>query len=866
MPASAAGEPSSTRSTRAPARLTPSTSTVVSLRATPRKACSATPSAMSCWATSAAWSTGIAKPSPMLPDRPPERDAIELVMPMTSPRASNSGPPELPGLTAASTWIALVTTDSVRLWVTTGRSRAEMIPVVAVESRPSGLPMASTACPTARSAHLPIGAGARSAGGSRSRTTARSVVSSCPTTSASKRRPSASETLTERAPSTTWLLVSTWPSSSTTTPEPWPSPEAVTTSRATTDARTAAVTACQSGVADVELAGTTGAGEAAGGASAGAVAKAPVSAAVPTLDSRAALAAMLPTAAHRRRGPRSGWTPWSATGRSPVKACSPAKGTRLAGSGAGSAAWSPSSRASTSACSRRTRSFWAGRYGSPAGSWFVGWDIVPPRCVTPGNTDDLARHCTQPGSRLGGARAPVPVTIGLTRQPGEEDGVATDQASPGRAAQRRRHQPRRQRRPRRRGAEGAARGRPGVDGDHAHPGRGLRPRPGLPRLRGRGLGGRSGRRRELRAGGQPGRVEQLQRRRRHPRAGGGPAGHLPRAPRLRVQLVRHLRHLLDRRGDPGRPLRHRRRRTRPPRRAAHHDRHPAGAAAARHGDRRRARGRPVPARRRRARRAALPARGRRPAQRRRQGRGLGAAGARAAAAPVRAPGLGPRVLRARPEGPDGRDPGALGGERTLGAGGGRRRRGGHDARRLQPRGHRERLRRRGAHHHLSRRPFAGAVDASVPCCFPTWGEADGFTPLEALALGDDGVLRVAGGGLAGLEDPHAGAEGAGGQRGAAEHGGPPPPAGEQGAQPARRGQRLGGTHVAAGLARVERFGRHAHRALHHLLGDQLDDGSRRGQAARRPGLVHRCGDHRQAARSEERRVGKEGDARQAQEQ
>ena len=50
---------------------------------------------------------GIAKPTPMLPDWPPELEssrcpAIATLTPMTSPCASSSAPPELPGLIAAS--------------------------------------------------------------------------------------------------------------------------------------------------------------------------------------------------------------------------------------------------------------------------------------------------------------------------------------------------------------------------------------------------------------------------------------------------------------------------------------------------------------------------------------------------------------------------------------------------------------------------------------------------------------------------------------------------------------------------------------------------------------------------------------------
>jgi hypothetical protein len=53
-------------------------------------------------ATRSARSIGIAKP---IPTEPPELVKIELLTPTTSPTAFASGPPELPGLIAASVWI-----------------------------------------------------------------------------------------------------------------------------------------------------------------------------------------------------------------------------------------------------------------------------------------------------------------------------------------------------------------------------------------------------------------------------------------------------------------------------------------------------------------------------------------------------------------------------------------------------------------------------------------------------------------------------------------------------------------------------------------------------------------------------------------
>ena len=100
---------------------------------------------------------GIAKPIPMLPlSGPSER--IWLVMPITLPWLSISGPPELPWLMAASVcsapWIGcLVCSESIV------RLTAEMIPEVIVRSSPSGFPMATTGSPTETSRTEPMDSG-----------------------------------------------------------------------------------------------------------------------------------------------------------------------------------------------------------------------------------------------------------------------------------------------------------------------------------------------------------------------------------------------------------------------------------------------------------------------------------------------------------------------------------------------------------------------------------------------------------------------------------------------------------------------------------------------------------------------------------
>ena len=76
---------------------------------------------------------GTAKPIPTEPLLP-EPVAIWELIPITRPSASISGPPELPGLIAASVWI---TSEIVKpLGALICRCSAEMIPEVTVRSRP----------------------------------------------------------------------------------------------------------------------------------------------------------------------------------------------------------------------------------------------------------------------------------------------------------------------------------------------------------------------------------------------------------------------------------------------------------------------------------------------------------------------------------------------------------------------------------------------------------------------------------------------------------------------------------------------------------------------------------------------------------
>src|SRR5437763_8062756 len=91
----------------------------------------------------------IAKPTPELEPWPL---GVELLVsiwsarPSTRPLPSSSGPPELPGLIAASVWIAPVMVKL--LGAVMLRPTALTIPEVTVSGRLNGLPIATTGSPT----------------------------------------------------------------------------------------------------------------------------------------------------------------------------------------------------------------------------------------------------------------------------------------------------------------------------------------------------------------------------------------------------------------------------------------------------------------------------------------------------------------------------------------------------------------------------------------------------------------------------------------------------------------------------------------------------------------------------------------------
>ena len=111
---------------------------------------------------------------------------IAVFTPITSPRESTSGPPELPGLSDASVWITL--SISRPDFPRSERPSALTTPAVTVLWKPSGLPSAIASWPATTRCESPSVAGVRSLASMR--TTARSLSGSSPTRSATACRPS----------------------------------------------------------------------------------------------------------------------------------------------------------------------------------------------------------------------------------------------------------------------------------------------------------------------------------------------------------------------------------------------------------------------------------------------------------------------------------------------------------------------------------------------------------------------------------------------------------------------------------------------------------------------------------------------------
>jgi hypothetical protein len=95
------------------------------------------PSRISSGTTRLTTSTGMAKPMPALA---PEGEKIAVLTPISRPAESSRGPPELPGLMAASVWMTSATSRPPL--VGSRLFRALITPMVRDWSRPKGLPMA----------------------------------------------------------------------------------------------------------------------------------------------------------------------------------------------------------------------------------------------------------------------------------------------------------------------------------------------------------------------------------------------------------------------------------------------------------------------------------------------------------------------------------------------------------------------------------------------------------------------------------------------------------------------------------------------------------------------------------------------------
>ena len=158
-------------------------------------------------------SIGTARPSPI--------PATAVLMPTTRPRESASAPPELPGLSAASVWITFSTRRLARpSRAASDRPSALTTPAVTVPANPSGLPMATTSCPTRSRAASPSGAGCGAP--PVVRTTARSDRASRPTTRNDSSEPSTNVAVPWSESATTWADVTRWPTGSIATAEPLP--------------------------------------------------------------------------------------------------------------------------------------------------------------------------------------------------------------------------------------------------------------------------------------------------------------------------------------------------------------------------------------------------------------------------------------------------------------------------------------------------------------------------------------------------------------------------------------------------------------------------------------------------------------------
>src|SRR5580658_65349 len=169
----------------------------------------------------AAFSMGTANPMPAN-TWAPDGLARAVTMPTTSPSRLTSGPPELPGFTAASNWIRLViwTPSSLRSGSTNSRFRPAITPAETDGPMPKGKPTATTVSPGLRPPVEAKVAGLRSSGAVFALITARSFSGCTLTTSASDLLPSQKVTTQRSVEWMTCRLVRMSPAASITTPLP----------------------------------------------------------------------------------------------------------------------------------------------------------------------------------------------------------------------------------------------------------------------------------------------------------------------------------------------------------------------------------------------------------------------------------------------------------------------------------------------------------------------------------------------------------------------------------------------------------------------------------------------------------------------
>ena len=117
-----------------------------------------------------------------MPENSPVLDWIAVVIPITSPCISSSGPPELPGFIAASVWITFGIENEPPLGGVNNLPVWLIIPDVMEPVSPKGLPIAATSSPIRSLDESPSCRGWKTSGLASTLTIARSANGSVPIT------------------------------------------------------------------------------------------------------------------------------------------------------------------------------------------------------------------------------------------------------------------------------------------------------------------------------------------------------------------------------------------------------------------------------------------------------------------------------------------------------------------------------------------------------------------------------------------------------------------------------------------------------------------------------------------------------------